>query len=163
MGGMAQIVLSNFLFFAMVVIIIIYVLYLLIKRVVEKNDGDYSSEAKEGNREPFLRKLIFTFLYSALTSCLIYLVDSDKTGAMISFVVFFIFGLLIPKRPRKPNSSLSRIISIVFLLGLVVLTVLWDASISVKVWAWLILFIMYLLEKIEMKYFISDNTNGQDL
>jgi len=72
MGEMAQIALSNFLFFAIVFIFIIYILYLFIKRTVQKSDGDFASEEKEWNKGSFLRKFSFTFLYSALTSCLIY-------------------------------------------------------------------------------------------
>ncbi|MGJ9458499.1 hypothetical protein [Oceanobacillus sp. CF4.6] len=118
---------------------------------------------EEWNRGAILRKFIFTFLYSAMTACLSYLVVSDKIGAIIFFVVFFILRLLTPERTRKPKSSKSKTVSLVFLSLLVFFTAIWTASISIKVGSWLILFIMYFLEKIEKNYFISDNTSSHDL
>lgn len=167
MGGMAQLALGNFIVFALAALLILYIIYLFIKRAVEKNDGDYTLEAEE-YRGSKLRKSIFTFLNSAMTAWLFYLVvGGEIAGAIIYFVVFFTVRLLTPERARKPKSSrskmFSKVFSIISLLLLVFLSVIWTASISTKVSAWLVLVIIYLLEKIEEKFFISGNAKGHDL
>ncbi|CAM3791876.1 hypothetical protein COLU111180_08615 [Cohnella lubricantis] len=150
--GDAQIALSNSMVFAVAAIVILYMIYLFILRAVEKNDREITPEAKQRNRGAFLKKFIFTFLYSAMTACLIYLVVSDTiTGAVIYFAAFFIIGLLRPERAYKPKSRQSKIVSAAIILLLMSLTAIWTVSISIKVGAWLILLAMYLLEKIEKK------------
>jgi hypothetical protein len=114
-----------------------------------------------------LKHFIFTFLYSALAACFIYLMGNDTTGAIIYFAIFFIVGLLKPgwtREPKPTKSKASKILSFivyfVVLFLMVFFTVFSTASVMSKIGAWLILFIIYLIEKIEKKYFTSDSTSS---
>ncbi|WEG12998.1 hypothetical protein PU629_01170 [Pullulanibacillus sp. KACC 23026] len=96
--------------------------------------------------------MAFKFLYSALMACLFGLVNQSTIGAITFFVLAFMIGLLIPERTRQPTSFKPTRVSVIFLVILLVLTVIWTASIPIKMGAWLILLIIYLLEKIEKTY-----------
>ncbi len=166
MGEMAQLALGNFLFWVSVCLFILYILYRFIKRFVEKNDKDFT-RVEGRNRGGFLRKLIFTTIYSAMVTCAVYLMENDRSSAITFFIVFFILGLLDKDRVRESKVSqsnsrkiLSAIAYLVLFCVLFFLTITFTASIMSKVGAWVIIFLIYFLEKMEKKYLISDNEHS---
>ncbi|GGH76384.1 flagellar biosynthesis protein FlhB [Pullulanibacillus pueri] len=171
MGGLAQLAFSNFLIFALMAILIIYIIYLFIKRAVEKNDGDFILEAKAWNKETFWREFIFAFLNLVIPFCFVYLMAiGDRGNIIFLFGVLFILELIQPKRPQKSKVSKAKtvksfryIVYLVAFLLFVFLTALSTASVMSKIVAWLILSLIYPLEKIEKKYFISGSTSSHDV
>ncbi|RLQ93663.1 hypothetical protein [Falsibacillus albus] len=157
MAEIAHVVaLNHFLMVASAVILFILITYLFMRRAAAPQEMEFT--LKKG-----VRKFIFNFLHSAMAGFLFYLVNNEKTGAMMFFVLFLIVLLLLPEKTYESKSIKAKIISSVFLLVLVILTSLWTASISVKGIAWLIIFMAYLLEKIEKKVFILDNNSSHGL
>ncbi|WP_188694294.1 hypothetical protein [Pullulanibacillus camelliae] len=66
------------------------------------------------------------------------------------------------ERTHKSKSSKTKMVYIVCLLLLLYLTTIWTVSIRIKVGAWSILLIIYCLEKIEKKYFISNHASDHN-